>query len=79
MTDKALSAYDLDTTPNPLADVVGQDIEVSTAPPITPTPVGETLLDAETGQVRHIPPNKDGSPVQISTGGDNPGDKEGDR
>lgn len=86
------SAYDPDNTPNSLAAVVDQDIEVSKAPPIAPTPVGETLLDAETGEKRHIPPNEDGSSVAIQAQHEKPwlevmghdgsstgGDKSGDK
>jgi hypothetical protein len=69
-TDKTHAAFDPDSTPNVLVGDVDQDIEVVTKPPIAPTPVGETLVDAESGEVRHVAANDDGTPVQLARSSD---------
>lgn len=66
-TDKVLPAYDPDTTPNALADVVGMDQEVLNVPVLGPETLGETFTDVETGQVRHVPARDDGRPVALAS------------
>lgn len=61
-------AYDPDTTPGTGLGV-GQSWAHPAEPPMTPTPQGETLLDAD-GKVRHIPAREDGRPVALSIGTD---------
>lgn len=74
MSDTPAPAYDPDSTPNGLADTVGQDWQPSGVP-IAPTPVGETFV-GDDGKHRHVPVPVDddgvatGSPVGLKLGQD---------
>lgn len=67
MTDQPQAAYEPDSTPNVLGAEVGMDHKPASHP-ITPTPVGETLLDPESGETYHIEPRDDGRPVPLQIG-----------
>lgn len=55
MTEPA-HAFDSETTPNDLTDVVGQDWAYSDTPPSVPERLGETYTDAQTGQPVYVQP-----------------------